>query len=81
MIAVAVGVAAPWIGAVAVPFVLVGRSLPDLLSDGFDIVSMNEGVTGAGILLRKGHAYILCTIGSGAKEMQLYTICQRIGRD
>lgn len=69
-------------GAHPLPFVAVDRSLPDLLDDGFEIVSMNEGLGGSGFLLRKDRTWVMCTINpyGPADSPKLSTICQRLGR-
>ena len=70
-------------GARPLSLVTIDQSVRELLSSGYTIVSMNEGITGAGFLLRKERDWVLCTLGTATEATPpvLYSICQRLGDD
>ena len=62
------------------PLTTVARSVPDLIADGYEVVSLNEGLGGSAILMRKASSVILCTLGSYGTptEPKVFTRCQRL---
>ncbi len=62
------------------PLTTVARSVPELIADGYEVVSLNEGLGGSAILMRKASSVILCTLGSygSPAEPKVFTRCQRL---
>lgn len=62
------------------PLPSVDRSLPDLIADGYEVVSLNEGLGGSAILIRKASSVVLCTLGSYGTptDPKVFTRCQSL---
>ncbi|MGI4794022.1 MAG: hypothetical protein ACRYG8_08060 [Janthinobacterium lividum] len=67
-------------GAYHLPTTPVNRSLPDLLTDGYDIVNLTDGLGGAVLLLKRQKSWLLCTLGAAedGAAAGYYTKCEAL---